>query len=74
VRLTEAANEAEAAVICGFLGSRGITAASEAAPSPLGGIFPTANSSRYEIFVSADELDAAQAALAEADHGEDAPE
>jgi hypothetical protein len=73
-RLTDAANEAEAAVITGFLASRGIAASYEQAASSLGGIFPSAGSGRYEIFVSADELDAAQAALDEADRGEDAPE
>jgi hypothetical protein len=70
-RLTEAANEPEASVICGFLGSRGITASYEKASSPLGGMFPTANSGRYEILVRADQLEAAQAALAEADRSED---
>jgi hypothetical protein len=71
-RLTDAANEAEAAVIIGFLASRGIAAGYEQAASPLGGIFPAGGSGRYEIFVSADELGAAQAALEEADRGEDA--
>ena len=73
-RLTEAANEAEASVITGFLASRGIAATYEQATSPLGGIFPTAGSGRYAIFVPADELEAAQAALAEADSGKDEAE
>ncbi|HEX4520930.1 MAG TPA: DUF2007 domain-containing protein [Gaiellaceae bacterium] len=70
-RLTEAANEPEASVICGFLGSRGIAATYEQGPAPLGGMFPTANSGRFEILVRADQLEEAQAALAEADRGED---
>ncbi len=71
-RLTGAANEAEAAVITGFLASRGIAATYEPAASPLGGIFPSAGSGSYEIFVSADELEAAQVALEGAGRGEDA--
>ncbi len=73
-RLTDAANEAEAAVICGFLGSRGITATYEAGSSPLGSMFPTAGSGRYEIFVPAGQLEAATTALEEADRSEDAAE
>jgi hypothetical protein len=73
-RLTDAANEAEAAVITGFLAGRGITATYQPGASPLGGIFPSAGSGRYEIFVPADELEAAEEALAEADRGEDALE
>ncbi len=69
-RLTDAANEAEAAVITGFLAERGIAATYQPAASPLGGIFPTAGSGRYEIFVSADELEAAETALDEAERGE----
>ncbi len=69
-RLTDAANEAEAAVITGFLAERGIAASYEQAASSLGGIFPSAGSGRYEIFVSADELEAAETALDEAERGE----
>jgi hypothetical protein len=69
--VTVAANEPEAAVIVGFLDSRGITASYEEAPSPLGGIFPTAGSGLYEIVVRAEDLEAAQAALAEADDDEE---
>jgi hypothetical protein len=67
VKLTEAADEPEAAMICGFLESRGISATydkgtMEATPvAAISGPYV----GRQEIVVRAEDLEAARAALAE---------
>jgi len=64
VPLVEAANEAEASVICGFLASRGIRATYERR-GELGSPFPVADIEPHEVFVRAADADAARAALDE---------
>jgi hypothetical protein len=67
VKLTEAADEPEAAVICGFLASRGIHATYDKGTiesTPVGAISGP-HVGRQEIVVRAEDLEAARAALAE---------
>jgi hypothetical protein len=64
VPLTEASNETEASVICGFLQARGIRATYERR-GELGSPFPVADLEPHVVFVRAADLQAARAALAE---------
>jgi hypothetical protein len=70
VAVTVAANEQEAAMICGYLNSRGIEATYDKGGNagPFGlpsGITGDAFGGRQEILVRAEDLEAAKAALAE---------
>ena len=69
VTLTVAASEMEAAVICGYLESRGIRASYDKGGvfQPLGGLAGEglAFVGRQQILVRADDLDAARSALAD---------
>ena len=68
VPVANAANEAEASVIVGFLESRGIEASYEQ-HGDLGSPFPVADFGQHAVFVRAADADAARAALAEAEAG-----
>ncbi len=72
VRVAMVPNEPEAAVICGFLASRGIEATYRR-NSPVGGIFVSSGVGGEEIFVRAEDAEAAMAALAEADDATEEP-
>jgi hypothetical protein len=67
VKLTEAESEQEAAIICGYLESRGIRATYDK-----GGVFqplaflPITGVGRQEVLVRAEDLERAKAALADA--------
>lgn len=70
VKLTEAGSEMEATMICGLLESRGIRATYdkgtiEGSPFGPGGAFSGPFVGRQEILVRAEDIDAAQQALAE---------
>jgi hypothetical protein len=70
VKLQEASSEAEAAMICGFLESRGIPAtydkgSVQAAPMAPGGAMSGPYVGQQEIVVRARDLEAARQALAE---------
>ena len=70
VKLTEAASETEAAMICGFLESRGIRATYDkgtidASPMSPGGAMSGPFVGRQEIVMRAEDLEAARQALAE---------
>jgi hypothetical protein len=71
-KLMEASSEPEAAMICGFLESRGIPAtydkgSVEAAPMAPGGAMSGPFIGQQEIVVRAKDLEAAREALAELD-------
>jgi hypothetical protein len=66
VRVAEAANEMDAAVMCGYLESRGIHAISDNGGS-LGSAFPTGNHGPFEILVAPEHAEEAHAILAAAD-------
>ena len=65
VPVGDAANEAEASIIVGFLDAQGIEAVYEPR-GELGTPFPTSAAGSHEIFVRASDADAARAALADA--------
>ena len=65
VPIGDAANEAEASIIVGFLGAQGIDAVYEPR-GELGTPFPTSAAASHEILVRASDAEAARAALANA--------
>ncbi len=65
VPVGDAANEAEASIIVGFLDAQGIEAVYEPR-GELGTTFPTSATASHEILVRASDAEAARAALANA--------